>query len=155
MNPVHPYCKMWTVQSLAVETYCYSTMWCTTLLLDSGAKSYCLCQKLILEEWASVFIWQIFTRLWIGTFLYSRMTKCSYPDYWLLSVLATLGIVWICWPKYLWQRGPKSVACRLWLFHLIILYIASASKYIWQNKNILFLTEVILVWLEQKKWKIK
>jgi len=39
-------------------------------------------------------------------------------------------------------------------FYSVIFYIASASKYILQNQNILFLTEVILDWIEQsKKWK--
>ena len=54
----------------------------------------------------------------------------------------------------MWHRGPKPVTCRYWLFCWIIFYSASASKYFLQNQNISFLTEVILVCLEQsKKWK--
>ena len=36
---------------------------------------------------------------------------------------------------------------HLWflVFYLIIYYTASASKYLFQNENVLFLTEVILV----------
>ena len=43
----------------------------------------------------------------------------------------------------MWHRGPKLVTCRFWLFYSVIFYTASASKYILQNQNILFLTEVI------------
>ena len=57
-------------------------------------------------------------------------------------------------PAQMWHRGPKPVACRFWLFYWIIICTAFASKYFLQYQNILFLTEVILVWLEQsKKWK--
>jgi len=43
---------------------------------------------------------------------------------------------------------------RFWLFYWIIFYTASASKYLLQNQNISFLTEIILVCLERsKKWK--
>ena len=56
--------------------------------------------------------------------------------------------------SHMWHRDPKPITCRFWLFCWIIFYIASASKYFLQNQNISFLTEVILVWLEQsKKWK--
>ena len=51
----------------------------------------------------------------------------------------------------MWHWGPKPVTCRFWLFYLLIFYTASASKYFLQNENILLLTEVILVWLEQSK----
>jgi len=50
----------------------------------------------------------------------------------------------------MWHRGPKPVVCRFWLFYFIIFYTACASKCFLQNQNILFLTEVILVWLDQK-----
>ena len=42
----------------------------------------------------------------------------------------------------------------LGFFYSIVFYTASASKYFLQNQNVLFLTEVILVWLE-KPWKVK
>ena len=37
------------------------------------------------------------------------------------------------------------------ILYCIVFYTASASKYILRNQNILFLTEVILVWLEELK----
>jgi len=55
--------------------------------------------------------------------------------------------------RHMWHRASNPL-CRFWLFYSIIFYTASDSKYIVQNKNILFPSEVILVWLEQsKKWK--
>jgi len=53
----------------------------------------------------------------------------------------------------MWHRGPKPVAFRFYLLYLIIFYTAFASKYFLQNENILFLTEVILVWLVKKSNK--
>ena len=44
--------------------------------------------------------------------------------------------------------GQKPIACQ---FGYLQFYTASASKYILENQNILFITEVILIWLEQSK----
>ena len=53
-------------------------------------------------------------------------------------------------------QGPKPiVACRFWLFYSIIFYTASASKYFLQNKNILFLIEIILIWLIKTMKNVK
>ena len=52
----------------------------------------------------------------------------------------------------MWHRGPKPVVFDF--FYWIILYTAFTSKYFLQYQNILFLTEVMLICLEQsKKWK--
>jgi len=51
-------------------------------------------------------------------------------------------------------QGPKTRHLLFLAFYWVIFYTASASKYFFQNANVLFLTEVILVWLEQsKKWE--
>ena len=54
------------------------------------------------------------------------------------------------------QGLKKRHSSFLSFFYLIVFYTASASKYFLQNQNILFLTEVILVRLEQlKSYKIR
>jgi len=55
--------------------------------------------------------------------------------------------------KQTWHRDSKSVTCY---FSFLLNHILHCIcfKILLQNQNILFLTEVILVWLEQsKKWK--
>jgi len=42
-------------------------------------------------------------------------------------------------------QGPKTRHLSYLAIFLIIFYTASASKYFFQNENVLFLTEVILV----------
>jgi len=49
------------------------------------------------------------------------------------------------------QRGSKPVTFRFWLFYSVIFNTSSASKYLLPNQNIFFVTEVIVVWLEQSK----
>jgi len=48
--------------------------------------------------------------------------------------------------RYMWHKGLKPIICRFWLLYSVIFYTASVSKYFQQNRNILFLTEVILIW---------
>jgi len=53
-----------------------------------------------------------------------------------------------------WHRGPKAVACRFCIFYWPSILHCISLKYFLQYQKILFLTEVILIWLEQsKKWK--
>ena len=47
--------------------------------------------------------------------------------------------------SYMWHRGPKI---RRLSFLAFFIYTAFASKYFLQYQNILFLSEVILFWLE-------
>jgi len=60
----------------------------------------------------------------------------------------------ICRPYYMYIRDAGAQTRSRSFFYFIIFYIASASKYLLQNQDILFLSEVIPAWLEQsQKWK--
>src|SRR6218665_2004367 len=71
----------------------------------------------------------------------------SFVIFWLNSiemrlVMKTSRLVWIqdCLSSIYVTRGSKPATC--WLFDSVLFYTASASKYFFQNQNILFLTEV-------------
>src|SRR6218665_3384603 len=74
----------------------------------------------------------------------------SFVIFWLNSiemrlVMKTSRLVWIqdCLSSIYVTRGSKPATCRFfWLFYSFLFYTASASRYFFQNQNILFLPEV-------------
>jgi len=70
----------------------------------------------------------------------------------IIALYYEFAIIFICSHdrSFMWHGGQNTVTRHFWRSYLIVFYTASASKYFVQNQNILFLTEVMLVWLEQK-----
>jgi len=89
-----------------------------------------------------------------------RMQVQTFPEYYIqkrnwLNVQMRLMISQVFY--YICDTGTQNPLLVVFgFFYFTIFYTASASKYLLQNQNILSLTEVTLIWLEQSKnWKIE